>query len=57
MNDIGPKGLISSIGSDGSLPPDRINKFCNIDETWGESNIFGCTSPEEVLERMIVSDG
>jgi len=29
----------------------------NIDETWGESNIFGCTSPEEVLERMIVSDG
>jgi hypothetical protein len=57
LNDIGPKGLISSIGSDGSLPPDRINRFCNIDETWGESNIFGCTSPEEVLERMIVSDG
>ena len=57
MNDIASKGLISSIGSDGSLPPDRISRFCNIDETWGESNIFGPTSPEEVLERMIVSDG
>ena len=57
MNDIASKGLISSIGSDGSLPPDRISRFCNIDETWGESNIFGPTSPEEVLERMTVSDG
>ena len=41
VNDIGPKGLVSSMGSNGSLPTDRIAKYGKIDETWAESNIFG----------------
>ena len=57
INDIGPKGIVSSIGSDGSLPTDRISKFGMIDEAWGDSNIFGGLDAKEVVERMIVSDG
>ena len=57
ISDIGPKGIVSSIGSDGSLPTDRISKFGMIDEAWGDSNIFGGLDAKEVVERMIVSDG
>ena len=57
INDIGPKGIVSSIGSDGSLPTDRISKFGMINEAWGDSNIFGGLDAKEVVERMIVSDG
>ena len=37
VNDIGPKGMVSTIGSDNSMPTDRINRYAQIDETWGES--------------------
>lgn len=57
VNDIGPKGLVTSLGSDGSLPTDRINKYGTIDETWGESNIYGGLNAKEVIERLLVSDG
>jgi hypothetical protein len=39
------------------LPTDRINKFGNILETWGDSNIFGGLDAKEVVERLIVCDG
>ena len=42
---------------DGSLPTDRIGRYCMIDESWAESLCFGLTSAEEVLERLIVDDG
>jgi len=48
---------VSTIGSDGSLPPDRIGRYANIDETWAESNIFGGLNSKEVIERLIVCDG
>lgn len=57
VNDIGPKGTVSSIGTNGSLPTDRITKYGNIDETWAESNIFGGLDAKEVIERLIVCDG
>ena len=57
VEDIAPKGMVSSMGSDGSLPPDRISKYGNIDETWAESNIFGGLDTKEVIERLIVCDG
>ena len=57
MNDVGLKGLVSTIGSDGSLPPDRIARYANIDECWAESDIFGGLNTKEVIERLIVCDG
>ena len=57
VSDIGQKGLVSSIGSDGSIPTDRIGRYGLIDETWGESNIFGGLDTYEVIERLIVCDG
>jgi uncharacterized protein YkwD len=57
VDDIGPKGMVSSIGSNGSLPTDRISKYGGIDETWAESNIFGGLDAKEVIERLIVCDG
>ena len=57
VEDVGPKGLVSSIGSNGTLPTDRIGKYGNIDETWAESAIFGGLDAKEVVERLIVCDG
>lgn len=57
VEDIGPKGLVSSLGSDGTLPTDRISKYGTIDETWGESNVYGGLDTKEVVERLLVCDG
>ena len=48
---------MSSIGTDGSMPTDRISRYGTIDETWAESNIFGGYSANEVIERLLVCDG
>ena len=48
---------MTSLGSDGSLPTDRISKYGTIDETWGESNIYGGLNSKEVIERLLVCDG
>lgn len=65
--DIGLKGITSSLGSgnyhkcnkcvDGSLPTDRLSRYCNIDESWAESLCFGLATAHEVMERLIVDDG
>jgi len=44
VNDVGPVGSMSSIGSDGSLPVDRMARYCNINETWAESSCFGSST-------------
>ena len=50
-------GGIGILGSDGSLPADRIARHCNIDQTWAECIVFGCTTAQEVVEQLIVNDG
>lgn len=40
IDDIGSKGQTSSLGSDGSLPTDRLARYCNIDESWAENMCF-----------------
>lgn len=42
---------------DGSLPTDRMSRYCIINETWAESSCFGSVSADEVLEQMMVNDG
>lgn len=49
-NDLGATGQMSSIGSDGSLPTDRMARYCVINETWAESSCFGSVTAEEVME-------
>jgi hypothetical protein len=49
--------LLSLKYLDGSLPTDRLARYCTIDEAWAENMSFQCISPQEVLERLIVSDG
>lgn len=45
------------IGSDGSLPTDRIARYCNIDESWAESTVFGVATPLEAIYQILVCDG
>jgi len=54
---LGSSGLNSAFGSDGSLPTERILKYCNIDETWAESTVFGSYTVLEVIEKLLVNDG
>ena len=42
---------------DGSLPVDRMARYCMINETWAESSCFGSTTASEVIEQMLVNDG
>lgn len=56
-HDIGPKGMTSSRGSDGSFPTKRIARYGTIDSSWADSCIFGAVTPMEALERLIVCDG
>jgi hypothetical protein len=35
---------------DGSLPTDRMARYCMINETWAESSCFGSVSATEVME-------
>ena len=45
------------MGSNGSHPTERIEKYAKIDEGWSETLIYGALSTKEVIERMIVCDG
>jgi len=55
--DVGPKGMTSSRGSDGSYPTKRIARYGVLDSSWADSCIFGALNPMEALERLIVCDG
>lgn len=47
----------SCIHIDGSLPTDRLARYCTIDESWAESLCYGHATASEVFERLIVDDG
>ena len=57
VDDIAPKGLVQSGGSDGSYPTDRILKYGRLDESWAAACIYGAINTKEVIERLIVCDG
>jgi len=56
-SDIGPKGLTDHIGSDGSEPGDRIERYLQWDVTIAENLDFGGKTGEEVIVSLIVDDG
>ena len=55
--DIGPKGLIDHIGSDGSNITDRIEKYCEWDEMVAENLDFGFEDGSNIIMNMIIDDG
>ena len=55
--DIGPKGLITHEGSDGSNITDRVEKYCEWDGIIAENLDFGFRIGENVLMNMIIDDG
>jgi len=55
--DIGPKGLTTIKGTDGSMPTDRIARYGILESKLADSCIFSVISPLEALERLIVCDG
>lgn len=56
VNDIGPKGLATQYGSDGSIPKERMEKYTAIDALWSENLMLGGYKPKEIVEYMLVSD-
>jgi hypothetical protein len=55
--DLSVSGQTGVLGTDGSMPTDRIARYCNVTETWAESTVFGCSTATEVVESLIVNDG
>ena len=57
IDDIGPKGLTTHEGSDGSNITDRIEKYCEWDGMVAENLDFGFRIGENVVMNMIIDDG
>jgi uncharacterized protein YkwD len=57
VNDIGPKGIASHDGSDGSSLSDRIEKYCEWDRGCCENLELGTFQAENIIMNFIVDDG
>jgi uncharacterized protein YkwD len=55
--DIGPRGVVSHDGRDGSSPRDRMSRFAAVSGTTGEAISFGLTEPEDIVIELVVDDG
>lgn len=55
--DMAQNGTLGHIGSDGSLPGDRIKKTGYVAITWGENVAAGSSSIEEVMNAWLASEG
>lgn len=56
-NDIGPKGLVSHSGSDGSSMTTRIERYGEWSGQIGENIEFGSFDPDEVVINLLIDDG
>ncbi|OMJ70233.1 hypothetical protein SteCoe_31845 [Stentor coeruleus] len=56
-DDIGPSGLMTHIGQDGSEPCDRIEKFCKWSGHLGENIDYGNADPEDIVMSLLIDDG
>lgn len=57
VNDIGPKSMVGHSGSDGSMPPSRMNRYGIWQKTAGENISFGKKNAREIVIQLIVDDG
>ena len=56
-NDIGNKGLLNHLGSNGSLLCDRIEKYTEWDGAIAESLQFCYKNPENIIISLLIDDG
>ena len=56
-NDCGPKGLIGTVGSDGSELPERLKRYGNVELGMGQSNIFGKENALKICIDLLICDG
>jgi Ca2+-binding EF-hand superfamily protein/uncharacterized protein YkwD len=56
-DDIGPTGTTGHIGSDGSEPSDRIEKFCEWSGHLGENIDYGNSDPQDIVTSLLIDDG
>ena len=54
---IGPIGSCHPLGENGTLPNERIEKYCSFGSTWAESISFNGVKSKQILEYLIVCDG
>jgi hypothetical protein len=57
VTDQGSEGLISHRGTDGSSPPDRMNRFGKLEGAWGECIDFGSNTARRIVMQLIIDDG
>jgi hypothetical protein len=57
IKDLGPKGIASHDGSDGSTVYDRIEKYCEWDLICSENIDLGGKTADDILVNLIVDDG
>ncbi|OMJ66162.1 hypothetical protein SteCoe_37102 [Stentor coeruleus] len=56
-DDIGPSGLMTHIGQDGSEPCDRIERFGQWSGHLGENIDYGNADPEDIVVSLLIDDG
>ena len=57
IQDLEETGALTQIGSDGSTPKDRMERYTGVDGLWSENLLFGGFKPREILEYMLIADG
>ena len=57
VEDIGPRGMLSHTGSNGSTPAQRDRRYVNGMHLTGECISFGPRDPESVVVSLVVDDG
>ena len=57
LEDIGPKGMTSHEGINGTNIGDRIEKYCEWDGSCAENMDFGFKKAENILLNMLIDDG
>ena len=57
LNDIGPKGLFTHEGSDGSTVSERIERYCEWEGTCVQNVDFGGKTAVDVIISLLVDDG
>lgn len=56
-DDIGPSGLMTHIGQDGSEPCDRIERFGQWSGHLGENIDYANADPEDIIVSLLIDDG
>lgn len=57
VNDIGPRGIVGHIGSDGSTPSERVNRYGSWIGTISENIDFGPSKAVIVVQDFVIDDG